>query len=292
MPTISPAGDVERDAAQGGQAAIVVGRHVADREDPGAGLLRRPLDALEHVPPDHPPGEVGGRGLARREAGGRHLAAAHHRDPVGDGQHLAELVADEHHAPAVGGHRAERPEQFVDLLRGEDRGRLVHDQDPGPAVQQLEDLDPLLLADRELPDLRPGIDPQAELCGQPGDLSVRLAEVHAEARLVESEQDVLGDGLRRDQREVLVDHPETGRDRVARRAERDRRPVEEDLARIRPVEPRQDVHQRALAGPVLAEQRVDLARAQVEINLVVGDDAGERLDDAAHLERGHGHGRG
>ena len=106
-----------------------------------------------------------------------------------------------------------------------------------------------------------------------------------EARLVESEQDVLGDGLRRDQREVLVDHPEPGRDRVARRAEFDGRPVEEDLAGVRPVEPRQDVHQRALAGPVLAQQGVDLARAQVEINLVVGDDAGERLDDAARLER-------
>ena len=99
-------------------------------------------------------------------------------------------------------------------------------------------------------------------------------------RLVEPEQDVLGDRLRRDQREVLVDHPEPGRDRVARRAEGDGRPVEQDLAGVRPVEPGQDVHQRALAGAVLAEQRVDLARAQVEVDLVVGDDAGKGLDDA------------
>ena len=219
MPTISPAATSSETPRRAGRPRSLSAVTSLDREDPGAGLLRRPLDDLEHVPADHPPGEVGGRGLARRQAGGRHLAAAHHRDPVGDGQHLAELVADEHHAPAVGGHRAERPEQLVDLLRGEDGGRLVHDQDPGAAVEQLEDLDPLLLADRQLPDLRPRVDPQAELIGQPGDLSVRLAEVHAEARLVEPEQDVLGDGLRRDQREVLVDHPETGRDRVARRAE-------------------------------------------------------------------------
>ena len=75
--------------------------------------------------------------------------------------------------------------------------------------------------------------------------------------------------------------PMPGRDRVARRAERDRPPVDPDLAGVGPVEPVEDVHERALAGAVLAEQGVDLADAQVEVDAVVGDDAREALDDAA-----------
>ncbi len=199
-----------------GEATVVVGRHVRDGQDTGARSLRRPLDRFEDVPSDHPAGEVGSRGLARQQAGGRHDPAAHDRDPVGDGQDLAQLVADEDDAAAVGGHRAERAEQLVHLLRGEHRGRLVHDQDPGAAVEQLEDLDPLLLTDRELPDLGPRVDPQSELGGQPGDLGFRSARVQAEPGRVQSEQDVLGDRLRGDQREMLVDHAQTGGDRVAR----------------------------------------------------------------------------
>ena len=53
-----------------------------------------------------------------------------------------------------------------------------------------------------------------------------------------------------------------------------------------PVEAGEDVHQRRLAGAVLAEQRVHLALAQVEVDVVVGDDPGEALGDAAQLEDG------
>ena len=55
--------------------------------------------------------------------------------------------------------------------------------------------------------------------------------------------------------------------------DRDHLAVEQDLALIGCGEPVEDVHQRRLAGAVLAEQGVDLARADVEIDLVIGDDA-------------------
>ena len=61
-------------------------------------------------------------------------------------------------------------------------------------------------------------------------------------------------------------------------------PVDEDLALVGPVEPGEDVHQGALAGAVLAEQRVDLAGPQVEVDVVVGEDARETLDDPARLD--------
>ena len=164
MPTISPARTSSDSAAQRGQPAVVVGASTSStartRPRPAASGARSMISSTSR--PTIRRARSARRGAGRREPGGGHHAAAHHRDPVGDGQDLAELVADEHDAAAVGGHRPERPEQLVDLLRGEDRGRLVHDQDPGAAVEHLQDLDPLLLADRQLPDPGRRVDPQPE----------------------------------------------------------------------------------------------------------------------------------
>ena len=62
-------------------------------------------------------------------------------------------------------------------------------------------------------------------------------------------------------------------------------PFEQDLALVGRVEPVEDVHQRRLAGAVLAEQRMDLAAAQVEVDVVVGEHAREPLRDPAQLEQ-------
>ncbi len=100
------------------------------------------------------------------------------------------------------------------------------------------------------------------------------------------EHDVLGDRHHRNQHEVLVHHPDAVLDRRLRRAQLRRLAVDQDLALVRPVEPVDDVHQRRLAGTVLAEQRVHLALAQVEVDGVVRDDAWEALRDPTKLENG------
>ena len=51
-----------------------------------------------------------------------------------------------------------------------------------------------------------------------------------------------------------------------------------------------DLDQRRFAGAVLAEQRMDLARAHVEVDVLERSDAGERLGDAGHGDDG-GRGR-
>ena len=103
-----------------------------------------------------------------------------------------------------------------------------------------------------------------------------------------AEDDVLRDRERLDEPEVLVHHPDTGVEGVARGVEVHQPAVEEDLALVGPVEPRQDVRERALAGAVLAEERVHLARGGVEVDVLVRDHAGKALGDPAH---GHGRSR-
>ena len=63
-----------------------------------------------------------------------------------------------------------------------------------------------------------------------------------------------------------------------------RSPLELDLARVARVDAGEHLHQRALAGAVLAHQRMNLAREQAEVDRVQRPDAAERLVDAAHLE--------
>ena len=60
--------------------------------------------------------------------------------------------------------------------------------------------------------------------------------------------------------------------------------VDEDLALVRLQQPVEDVHQGRLAGAVLAEQGVDLARLDGEVDVVVGDQVAEALGDAAQFE--------
>ena len=82
---------------------------------------------------------------------------------------------------------------------------------------------------------------------------------------------------------MLVDHADALGQRVGRGIEVDRLPVDQHLARLGLVQPVQDLHQGALASAVFAQQGVDLAGFHLEIDAIIGQDAGEALDDTAHL---------
>ena len=60
--------------------------------------------------------------------------------------------------------------------------------------------------------------------------------------------------------------------------------LQEDLACVGVIQAVEDVHESRLAGAVLTEQRMHLASPNIQIDVVVGDDARELLADAAHLE--------
>jgi hypothetical protein len=198
-------------------------------------------------------------------------------------------VGDEEDALAVGGERADGGEQRLGLGRGEGGGGLVEDEHVGAAVEDLQDLDALLGGHRAAGDAGARVDREAEAIGQlrHGALGAGSVEQGAAAGLG-AERDVLGDRERRDQHEMLVDHADAGGDRVARGAEVERAAPDPDHAARRAVEAVSQVHQGALAGAVLADDRDDLARGDRERDIIAGDARdriAEDLREPDELER-------
>ena len=288
MPTISPPRTASETPRSAGSAAIALGMQVVrlEHDVPALGSLRSAAASGLDLAPDHQRRQALGR-----RARGRDVATT--RPPRSTvmrsetSEHLVQLVRDEDDRAAVGRHRAQRLEQRARLLRGQHRGRLVEDQHARVAVERLEDLDALLLADRELPDARARIDGQAELLAELGDTRSSAARSGTSRRVaLVAERDVLGDRERLDEAEVLVHHPHAARERVARRAQLHGLAVQLERPLVRAVEARDDVRERALARAVLAEQRVHLAGVDLEIDAGVRDDAGEALRDAPQRHRG------
>jgi len=224
------------------------------------------------------------RGVAPAVSTGRDgLPVAEHGDTVGDRLHLVQLVRDEDDRATLVGHHAQRLEQGRGLLRRQHRRRLVENQHPCVAIERLQDLDALLLAERQLPDMSTRIDSDPVAVAKLGDVALDAPRMDDElpsfAPMI-AEDHVLGDGERRHEPKVLMHHPHARVEGVARRRERDRLPVQLDLALVRPVQAGQDVRERRLAGAVLTEEGMDLALGRLELDPVVGDDARKPLGDA------------
>ena len=82
---------------------------------------------------------------------------------------------------------------------------------------------------------------------------------------------------------MLVDHADAARYRVRRTGDLHQLAVQQDLTFVRLGQTVQHVHQGRLARAVLAEEGVDLAPPHVQIDVVVGDDAGIQLRHSPHL---------
>ncbi len=66
-------------------------------------------------------------------------------------------MADENEGVPLVSHSTKRYEQLIHLLRREHSGGLVQDQHRRAAIKRLQDLDPLLFSDGQLPDEGAGI---------------------------------------------------------------------------------------------------------------------------------------
>ena len=116
---------------------------------------------------------------------------------------LVELVADVEDAAAFLGELPQRLEELVNGLRRQHRRRLVHDQQARVLQQAADDLDALALAGGQRVDGTMRVERESV----PGrDFANARGQVGAGATRVEGQRDVLADGQRLEQREVLEHH--------------------------------------------------------------------------------------
>ena len=192
----------------------------------------------------------------------------------------------------------EQPPALVERQRG---CRLVEDEDARVGDERLEDVEDLVLAERERLAFRPEIDVDAEPIRKAPCLGVQRAVADQETpERLAAEHDVLGRRQTRNDREMLVRDRDSGRERVRDRAEPDRCAVHDQFAHVVRDGAADDLDQRGLAGAVGADQPEHLAPMQIHVDIGERADAAETLADAAGLQqrpreigrdRGPGHGR-
>ena len=286
--------EFEGEAVHGQVAPVAADAQALHHEHRSTRLAAPLVAGLLHLAPGHERGQVGG-GLLPGVAAEDHRPAPEDGDAMREGLHLGQLVADEDDGE-VGRHALQPLQEIVGLLGRERGGGLVQHQQPGAQAERLHQLDPLLLAHRELPDRGVGIGRELVALRHLGHAAPGAGQVEPPAapERAQPECDVLGHGHARHQHEVLVDHADAPGARLGRGAEADRRAVHQDAPLVRLVQAGQDVHERGLARTVLADQRVDLAAPHRQRDPVAGQHAREALGDALQRELvdGLGLGRG
>lgn len=215
-------------------------------------------------------------------------AVAQDGDPVADAVELVHAVADVEDGDALAAQVLDDPEEGLDLAGLQRRGGFVHDDDLGPYGDGAGERDHLLGADAERVQGPLGVDADAEAVEEFGGLAVHPGEVdEPEAVLrLPAQEDVARHAHQRDEVHLLVDGGDPGLLRLERAGEADGFAAHAHLALVAPVHTGEHLDEGGLAGPVLADERVDLARAQGEGDVVQGDDAREPLAHRAGFENG------
>src|SRR5680860_777805 len=175
-------------------------------------------------------------------------------------------------------------------MLGQRRRRLIHHDDPGIRGDRLANGGQLLVGNRELTYDVGGCEAAADPVDDLARIAVAAATLHDPSRCRRMpEEQVLSHSHGRYQVELLVDHTDPRVDTGDRVGDLDLLPVDPDLTLVGLVGTGKDLHERALPGSVLAEKAVHLTGRDAQLRTVVGDRAGKRLPDPAHLESGNAH---
>ncbi len=241
-------------------------------------------DGMGEFLADHHLGHRSG-GFAGRDAGGNDAAEAQDRRAVAERADLVELVRDIEDRHAFGFELPQRSEQLIHLLRREHRGRFVHDEELGVLQQAAHDLDALADAHGQVADHPVRVERQAVFGADGPD---PLGQFAPRWRRLHAERDVLGDTHRLEEREMLEHHRDAGRTCRDRALRRIGRAVERHGAAVGSDKPVDHLDEGRLAGTVFAQQGMDLAAVDVEVDGIIGLHAGIGFRDVADIEeRGH-----
>ena len=99
-----------------------------------------------------------------------------------------------------------------------------------------------------------------------------------------AEDDVFGDGERGYKHEVLMNHAQATTNGIVGALDVDDFAVEQDFSFVGPVQSIEHVHQCGFACAVFAQERVNFARIEAEVDCVIGHNTGEALGEVSYFE--------
>ena len=278
MPRISPPATLKLMLLEIGAELLVGAQGKVVQSQPGLGAGRGPaaVGRRLELAADHEFRQALGAFLAG-VAFGHDPAEAHDGRPLAERLDLLQLVADVEDGAAFLSEPAQGFEKLAHFLGRQHGGRFVHDQQTRLLQQAAHDLDALALADGKI------VHRAVRIEGEPvggRDFDDAPAQAPALSRVVDGESDVLRHGQRLEQGKMLEHHADAQTPGGVRARDPDRLALPPDFAGIGLQHAIDDLHQRALAGAVLAQKRMDLARQDSEIYAVIGEAAGESFRDA------------
>src|SRR5215213_277895 len=216
-----------------------------------------------------------------------YAAVSEQVDPVADVEDLGVVVDDQDHryAPLIF-EALDEVEDQGSLLRTHRRERLVQEQHLRVRVDCARHGYGLALPARKSCHLGVyGRDVHAHVFEVLGSLLFHLAVVQerSDGHLAVQEH-VVEDRELVDEGEVLVDGLDAQRARLGDGTEVDFVAFDQDLPLVGAMEARYGLEQRALAGPVIADEPEDLSFADVQVDALEDGDRPEALDDALYAQ--------
>ena len=230
-----------------------------------------------------------GRELFRRGVlalqGGHHTPLVEDGDAVRERHHLLHLVRNEEDRMPLLREVAHDAVKRLGFLWSENGGWFIKNQQPSTSVQHLDNFDALLFADGQFVNLAFRINVEVVTVAEFLNLLMDFSEVQ-HRRTRQAEDDVLCHRVIADQHEMLKDHADALTDRLAGCAELHHLPPDANFALVRSVKSGNDAHEGGLARAILAEDRVNLTLAQVEVDVIVGKHSGKALGDLSEFKDG------
>ena len=271
--------DLARAHGQAGIADEGPGTDALDRQhDLAGGGHRGRLAGEQHIASDHQPDQFRLAGFGD-DPRSRDAPVLQHRDAIAQLEDLGQAMRYIDHGGARRAEPTHHFEQAPGLGRRQRRRRLVQDQQLQVARERLGDLDDLSLRRRKLADGLGGVERHPKLAEKRSGLSTHQGAIDAPrpAGRLASGEDVLGDRELRDQRAFLVDDADAEGARRGFVDPAERNAVEDDPPVLGRIDAADQLPERRLAGSVLPEKCVDLARPDVHRNALQGKHARERL---------------
>ena len=225
------------------------------------------------------------------------LAIAHDGDLVGDAQNLVHLVADVDDADALIPQIPNDAEQGLHLALGQRAGGLIQNQHLAVGRHRLGDFHQLHLRDAQAAQALLGVKIHVHLFEQRLGVAVHgLVVYHRDGAQhllggISTHVDVLrhralGDGL-----QLLMHHGDAQVECLQGVVDVHGLSLVDDFALIHLINAKHALHQRGLAGAILAHQGVHGTGAQLKLSIVQRLHTGERLGHIAHFQAVFAHRR-